>query len=184
MHTRVSDLRVWGFGAKYGGKVRHIFQCGGSPTANGIQGVLDAYRTVFETDLTMSGPTEIHTVLNQAAARSKRFYNTPPSDTNMQYCVLLVLTDGIVNDLQSTKELLQSYRKLGLPLSVIVVGIGRADFSEFHRWNNERSDVRGRFKFVEFREHQFDPDTLSRQALLNVPHEIVDYFLARNILPQ
>lgn len=131
----------------------------------------------------MSGPTVINSVLCQAAARSKEFYNTPPSDTKVQYCVLLVLTDGIVNDLQSTQELVQSYRQLKLPLSVIMVGIGRADFSEFHKWNNEPSDIRGRFKFVEFREHQFDPDTLSRKALINVPHEIVDYFLGRNILP-
>ena len=44
---------VWGFGAKYGGQVRHIFQCGDSATAFGTQGVLDAYRKVFETDLIM-----------------------------------------------------------------------------------------------------------------------------------
>eukprot|EP00579_Thalassiosira_antarctica_P000165 CAMPEP_0201866306 /NCGR_PEP_ID=MMETSP0902-20130614/942_1 /ASSEMBLY_ACC=CAM_ASM_000551 /TAXON_ID=420261 /ORGANISM="Thalassiosira antarctica, Strain CCMP982" /LENGTH=671 /DNA_ID=CAMNT_0048391255 /DNA_START=92 /DNA_END=2107 /DNA_ORIENTATION=- len=183
-YSSSQEYPVWGFGAKYGGKVRHIFQCGSSPTAIGTQGVLDAYRTVFETDLIMSGPTEIHSVLRAAAARSKKFYNAPPSsESKMQYCVLMILTDGMVNDLQSTQELVRSYRELRLPLSVIVVGIGRADFTEFHQWNHAPSDVRGRFKFVEFRQHQFDPDTLSREALLNVPHETVDYFLGRSILP-
>jgi len=182
-YSSSQEYPVWGFGAKYGGTVRHIFQCGGSPTANGTQGVLDAYRTVFETDLIMSGPTVINSVLRQAAARSKKFYNAPLSKTNMGYCVLLVLTDGIVNDLQSTQELVRSYRELQIPLSVIVVGIGRADFTEFHKWNHAPLDIRGRFQFVEFREHQFDPDTLARKALLNIPHEIVDYFLSRNILP-
>mmetsp|Transcript_21973 Transcript_21973/g.53163 ORF Transcript_21973/g.53163 Transcript_21973/m.53163 type:complete len:534 (+) Transcript_21973:736-2337(+) len=174
---------VWGFGAKYGGEVRHLFQCGGSPEVIGTQGILDAYRTVFETDLIMSGPTVLSSVLRKAAARSKKFYLAPPSTTNMGYCVLLVLTDGIVNDLRSTQELVRSYKNLHLPLSVLVVGIGRADFTEFHTWNHLPSDIRGQFKFVEFREHQFDPGTLSRIALQHVPHEIVDYYLFRNVLP-
>ncbi|KAL7536660.1 hypothetical protein ACHAXR_007319 [Thalassiosira sp. AJA248-18] len=174
------EYPVWGFGAKYGGKVRHIFQCGGSATAKGTEGVLDAYRTVFETDLIMSGPSVVNSVLAAAAARSKRFYN---AKTNMQYCVLLILTDGMVSNLESTQKLVRSYRDLQLPLSVIVVGIGRADFSEFHQWSGAPSDVRGRFKFVEFREHQFDPDTLSRKALQNVPQEVVNYFLQRQVLP-
>ncbi|KAL7527830.1 hypothetical protein ACHAXR_002153 [Thalassiosira sp. AJA248-18] len=166
---------VWGFGAKFDGEVRHIFQCGGSATAKGIKGVLDAYRTVFETDLIMSGPSVVNSVLMAAAARSKQFY----IQKNMQYCVLLILTAGMVSDLESTQKLVQSYRDLQIPLSVIVEGIGRANFSEFHQWSGAPSDVRGRFKFVEFREHRFDPDSLSREALQNVPQEVVNYFLQR-----
>ena len=67
--------RTWGFGAKYSGEVRHIFQCGSTPTATGIDGVLNAYRSVFETDLTMSGPTNFLSVLKAAAARAKKYYN-------------------------------------------------------------------------------------------------------------
>ncbi|KAL9183175.1 hypothetical protein ACHAXT_004962 [Thalassiosira profunda] len=178
-YSSSKEYPVWGFGAKYGGAVRHIFQCGHGPTATGTEGVLDAYRTVFETDLIMSGPTTVTSCLRAAAARSKKFYNASSSSTIQQYCVLLILTDGIVNDLQSTEELVQSYRDLQLPLSVVVVGIGRADFSEFHQLH----DLLGGFSFVEFREHQFDPDALSRKALMNVPQEVVDYFVGRNILP-
>lgn len=151
----------------------------------GTQGVLDAYRTVFETDLIMSGPTSTQSVIRAAATRSKKFYNTQlqTRSASVPYCILLILTDGIVHDLQATKELVRSCRELQLPLSVIVVGIGRADFTEFHSWNEESSESRGRFKFVEFRQYQFDPDALSRKALLNVPHDIVDYYLSRNIMP-
>ena len=74
---------------------------------------------VFESDLVMSGPTVINSVLKQAAARSRKFYDAPPSSTNMGYCVILILTDGIVNDLQSTQELVRSYGTLQLPLSVL-----------------------------------------------------------------
>ena len=154
--------------------MQHIFQCGYTKTAKGTEGILDAYRAVFETDLIMSGPSEISHVLRQAAARSKMFYKAPIATTkSMQYCVLLILTDGMVNDLASTKELVQSYKRLNIPLSVIIVGIGRANFTEFHQWSKLSSDERGCFQFVEFREHQFDSDTLSRKALSKVPQEVV-----------
>ena len=178
--------RTWGFGAKYSGEVRHIFQCGSTPTATGIDGVLNAYRSVFETDLTMSGPTNFLSVLKAAAARSKKYSNATTTSSNnnksLNYCILLILTDGMVNDLESTQNFIRAYKDL--PLSIIVVGIGRADFTEMHRWSNTASlNVRGRFAFVEFRECQFDPLTLSRKALERVPHDVRKYFLGRNVLP-
>ena len=178
------DYPVWGFGAKFSGETRHIFQLGNASTAHGVDGILDAYRTVWETDLIMSGPTVLHSVLRAAASRAKKFYNAPVSQTKNHYCILLILTDGIVQDLNSTQELVRSYSSLGLPLSVIVIGIGRADFSDFKQWSNSPSlEICGRFTFVEFREYQFDPEELSRQALVKVPQDIVDYYLSRNILP-
>jgi hypothetical protein len=173
--------RVWGFGAKYDGEVRHIFRCGDSKYAHGTEGVLKAYRSVFDTDFTMSGPTVISDVLRAGAGRARRFHNGP--DKDLRYCVLLILTDGCVHDLPFTQGLVRSYMDDDLPLSVIVVGIGRADFTEFHQWDLAPPEIRGRFKFVEFREHQIDPDNLPRKALLNLPHEIVDYYMGRNIFP-
>uniref|UniRef100_A0A7S4HVZ5 C2 domain-containing protein n=1 Tax=Odontella aurita TaxID=265563 RepID=A0A7S4HVZ5_9STRA len=74
---------VWGFGARYGGEVRHIFQCGQSSPVYDVDGILDAYRSVFQTDLTMSGPTVISKVIQAAAARANRCHvrRTP------SYCV-------------------------------------------------------------------------------------------------
>lgn len=43
-----------------------------------------------------------------------------------QYFVLLILTDGEITDLDQTREAL--VRASGLPVSVIVVGVGPADF--------------------------------------------------------
>jgi len=173
--------RVWGFGAKYDGEVRHIFRCGDNKYAHGTEGVLKAYRSVFDTDLTMSGPTVISDVLRAGAGRARLFHNGP--DKDLRYCILLILTDGCVHDLPFTQGLVRSYMDDDLPLSVIVVGIGRADFTEFHQWDLAPPEIRGRFKFVEFREHQIDPDNLPRKALLNLPHEIVDYYMGRGILP-
>jgi hypothetical protein len=143
--------RVWG-GAKYDGIVQHIFQVRDSKFAHGTEGVLDAYQSVFETDLTKSGPTLISDVLRAAAGRARRFRNDPNMD--LRYCILLILTNRVIHGLPYMQDLVQSYRDADLPLLVIVVGIGRADFTEFHQWDLAPPELHGRFKFVEFREHQ------------------------------
>ena len=43
-----------------------------------------------------------------------------------QYNILLLLTDGIINDMPDTKR--QLVELSALPCSVIIVGVGNADF--------------------------------------------------------
>jgi hypothetical protein len=43
------------------------------------------------------------------------------------YHILLILTDGIIHDMPETKNLIVECAKY--PLSIIIVGIGNADFS-------------------------------------------------------
>lgn len=68
-----SDQRfpVWGFGAKYNGVVRHCFQCGTEVEVQGVQGIMDAYRGVFRTPLTMSYPTIFTEVISTASSYAK-----------------------------------------------------------------------------------------------------------------
>lgn len=70
-YSRSKEFIVWGFGAKFDGEVRHIFQCGDEPTVFGVEGILKAYRSVFATDLTMSGPTVYDQVLQAAAMKAR-----------------------------------------------------------------------------------------------------------------
>ena len=43
------------------------------------------------------------------------------------YHILLILTDGAIHDMRETKDLIVECSKY--PLSIIIVGIGNADFS-------------------------------------------------------
>ena len=95
--------------------------------------------------------------------------------------MLLILTDGIIPDLAHTQEIVQSYRDL--PLSIVMVGIGRADFTEMHRWNSYSYEARGRFTFADYRQHQYDSTALSREVLQRVSFDVTDYFLGRGIFP-
>lgn len=57
--------------------MRHIFQCGHNSVAHDVDGILDAYRSVFQTDLTMSGPTVISKVIQAAASRASKYHVRP-----------------------------------------------------------------------------------------------------------
>jgi len=49
------------------------------------------------------------------------------SQQQQKYNILLIITDGIISDLQSTID--QIVYGSDLPLSIIIVGVGSADFS-------------------------------------------------------
>jgi vacuolar-type H+-ATPase subunit F/Vma7 len=52
------------------------------------------------------------------------------SQINQKYFILLLLTDGIINDMQKTID--EIVRGSSLPLSIIIVGVGSEDFSSMH----------------------------------------------------
>lgn len=161
----VNESVVWGFGAKFGGVLRHLFQCGSSPTVQGLDGVLKAYRCAFQQGLVMSEPTVITQVLQAAAMRAKRSMD----NKEMKYTVLLVLTDGIVEDCAETKRKLNVYDHL--PLSVVIIGVGRANFSALHHLAESPSTT-----VCEYRVHQHDPSAISLAALGDLPSHICRHF--------
>merc|ERR1712066_461211 len=69
----------------------------------------------------MGGPTNFSPVINQAAGLAA----SVPKGT--AYYVLLILTDGAITDMAETKDAI--VRASSLPLSIIIVGVGNADFS-------------------------------------------------------
>lgn len=46
------------------------------------------------------------------------------------YQILLILTDGEIHDMEATKNLI--VEKSNLPMSIIIVGIGNADFANMN----------------------------------------------------
>jgi hypothetical protein len=167
------EYPMWGFGAKFGGIVRHIFQCGLTSTVQGVRGVLEAYRTVFHSDLLMSGPTHFGLVIQAAALRAQQYHES--MSVCRRYCVLLIITDGMVDDVEETQRKLRVYKDL--PLSVIIVGVGRAEFKGMNALCNQGTPA----TFVEFRKHQHDPSSMAKAALEELPRQIVDYMTANNM---
>ena len=175
------QFNVWGFGAKYGGIVRHCFQVGKESQVHGVKGILDAYKETFKTPLTMSGPTVFTEVIQLAAAQAKSRYEVNP----LSYTILLLLTDGAVSDVEATKRSIAACANA--PLSIVIVGIGNADFSamqfldDFEKRNSMNRDI---VQFVQFNAHEHNKTSLTRATLEEIPDQLVDFFYQRGIMPQ
>lgn len=173
---------VLGFGAKYGGVVRHAFQCGPAAEADGIEGVLNAYHQVFRSGLVMSGPTVFTEVMQMAAAQAVSAQEAAKAKGEQCYTILLILTDGAVSDVQSTAACLNQIS--GAPLSVVIVGIGHADFSSMQFLDDASAPgKRDIAQFVEFHKHSLSGVDLTTATLQEIPEQLVGYFQSHGIPP-
>jgi len=172
---------VWGFGAKYSGKVYHLFQCGQSAEVEGIRGVLDAYHRTFQSGLVMSSPTVITEVIQTAAAFAKSGQQQAYQEGKQMYTTLLILSDGAVSDVRATVEALGACSDA--PLSIVIVGIGSADFSAMQFLDDSARDKPDICQFVEFNRHKHDFNSLTAATLHELPDQLVAYFQRNGIDP-
>jgi hypothetical protein len=171
---------VYGFGAKYSGVVRHCFECGGAPEHHGVAGVLAAYKKTFSSGLIMSGPTVFTEVLETVAARATSCQDAAFERGEQCYTVLLILTDGAVSDVQATSECFQKVSQA--PLSVVIVGIGSADFGAMRFLDDySGSGKRDIAQFVEFSKCKHSSQMLTAQTLDEIPGQLTGYFKSMGI---
>ncbi len=105
----------------------------------------------------------------------------------------MILTDGIIDDMDKTIDSL--VEASFLPISVIIIGIGGADFSNFSQMDtldadyvplrdrNGRKSDRDLVQFVPFKKFENDGEKLAEQVLEEIPRQIVEYYQHQNISP-
>lgn len=114
------------------------------------------------------------------------------SQEDQQYFVLLVLTDGVITDMDQTISAIVAASEL--PLSIIIVGVGAADFSAMERLDADTEPLRcGRtgkvmerdiVQFVPYAEFKSaGPERLAMEVLEEVPGQMLSYFSKRGIVP-
>jgi hypothetical protein len=175
---------VWGFGAKYGGAIQHCFQVGKSANLHGLSEVLEAYRGTFHTGLTMSGPTVFSEVINIAAAQARSKQEQAARIGQQAYTILLILSDGAVSNVEETTRAI--HEAGDAPMSIVIVGIGDADFSSMHFLDNFQDNNDGGrdiCQFVEFSKHKHDKRSLTKETLEEIPEQLEDYFFSKGIKP-
>lgn len=70
----------------------------------------------------LSGPTYFAHLIREIRVFTEKNF---AQDVNA-YTILLILTDGVIHDMAATKD--EIVKASGLPLSIIIVGIGNEDF--------------------------------------------------------
>ena len=113
-------------------EVMHCFALNGNifdPEVIGIDQCINVYQSSLQR-YQLFGPTWFSSVLDQVNnfVESKTIEE---SQYNQKYNILLILTDGEIMDLQKTID--QIVRGSELPLSVIIVGVGNADFTNMDK---------------------------------------------------
>lgn len=155
-----------------------------TPDIYSIPGVLEAYHQKV-TQITFSGPTYFAPVLQETINIIRNQHN------NLQYQVLMILTDGIINDMNETIDLLVIGAKL--PLSVIIIGIGNADFSNMEILDADDNPlvsstgekcVRDLVQFVPFSKFEHNQQRLAEEVLEEVPRQILEYYTQNNMYPE
>ena len=77
------------------------------------------------------GPTIFSEVLRMAVEYANYEKNQQGSQ---KYLILLILTDGDINDMQATKD--QIVKAAELPLSILIVGVGSNEFLQMKVYTN------------------------------------------------
>uniref|UniRef100_A0A672QBE4 Copine-8-like n=1 Tax=Sinocyclocheilus grahami TaxID=75366 RepID=A0A672QBE4_SINGR len=184
-----------GFGAKLppDGRVSHEFPLNGNPEnpyCSGIEGVLEAYYQSLKS-VRLYGPTYFSPVINHVAR-----YASLVKDGS-EYFILLIISDGVISDMAQTKESIVNASSL--PMSIIIVGVGPAEFDEMIELDGDevRISSRGRFaerdivQFVPFRDyidrrgnHILSMARLAKDVLAEIPDQFLQYMRSRGIKPQ
>lgn len=96
------------------------------PNIYGLENIISTYReVVFK--LNFSGPTYFTPLIKNVINMIK--INLENSNDNVYY-ILMILTDGQINDMPQTCDAI--VEAAYLPLSIIIIGIGTADFTNMN----------------------------------------------------
>ncbi|XAR50393.1 hypothetical protein NMG60_11004704 [Bertholletia excelsa] len=187
-----SDKRfpAWGFGARpIDGPVSHCFNLNGSSNyceVEGIQGIMMAYTSALF-NVSLAGPTLFGPVISTAAQIAGHALAT----NEQKYFVLLIITDGVITDLQETKDAL--VQASDLPLSILIVGVGGADFKEMEILDADRGErlesstgrvaSRDIVQFVPLRDVQSGEISVVQSLLAELPTQLLTYMRTRGIQP-
>ncbi|OMJ84218.1 hypothetical protein SteCoe_14705 [Stentor coeruleus] len=171
---------IFGFGGVPNGEseANHCFPLTfdkSNPYVVGAQGLLDAYRKALPL-VELSGPTLFKHIIENVitVARSQ-----PP---HVGYHVLLILTDGEIMDMSDTISNIIDASQL--PISIIIIGVGSANFSSMERLDCDRgvlTDMRGIsasrdiVQFVPFIRFGGNPAALASEVLKEVPKQLTDF---------
>ena len=109
----------------------------------------------------------------------------------MKYYILLIITDGIINDYKDTVD--EIVRGTSLPLSILIVGVGDEDFKEMNDLDADEKPLysekykkfmeRDIVQFVPFLKFQNNPTELARQTLEEIPTQLTSFMESKKIKP-
>uniref|UniRef100_A0A8C7H7G0 Copine-2 n=1 Tax=Oncorhynchus kisutch TaxID=8019 RepID=A0A8C7H7G0_ONCKI len=153
----------------------------------GVEGIAQAYSACLP-HIRFYGPTNFSPIITHVARFATQALQ---QETAAQYFTLLIITDGVISDMDETRHAIVQAAKL--PMSIIIIGVGNADFAAMEFLDGDSSvlrsytgeeAVRDIVQFVPFRDFRNAPkETLAKSVLAELPQQVTQYFKQRNLSP-
>lgn len=187
------EVPLFGFGAmvdeSHYSDVSHCFAMNGNcfrPEVYYIDGIKDCYENTIP-KVIFAGPTYFAPML-------KAWNDMVTLETQRnpkKYYVFLLLTDGINHDIDDTVE--QVVISSRLPISIIIVGVGQANFSNMVFLDSDEQPLfckktqtfskRDNVQFVEYNAFKDHPELLAKETLMELPRQMIDHFVSVDLSP-
>eukprot|EP01029_Cantina_marsupialis_P029086 TRINITY_DN779775_c0_g1_i1.p1 TRINITY_DN779775_c0_g1~~TRINITY_DN779775_c0_g1_i1.p1 ORF type:complete len:626 (-),score=199.47 TRINITY_DN779775_c0_g1_i1:208-2085(-) len=157
-----------------------------APEVFGVQGMLDCYQQGIQT-IGLSGPTLFGQILG---GMRQRIVSEGCSQDMQKYHLLLILTDGVINDMGVTVEHIVAMSEL--PVSIVIVGVGNANFDSMDTLDGDdgmlssggRIAKRDIVQFVPFRDFKTQHfSVLAKHTLAEIPGQLLAYMHQHGISP-
>eukprot|EP00850_Spirogloea_muscicola_P001471 SM000005S17268 [mRNA] locus=s5:1103464:1108359:+ [translate_table: standard] len=180
------QIHAWGFGARLQDrKVSHCFGLGGDSRnveVKGLDGLREAYVGTVR-HVALAGPTLLAPLILEATHVAEAARHTK------SYACLVIITDGVVVDLEATITAVvqASY----LPMSIFIIGLGDASFNRMEVFETKKQKLRtaagvaaarAAISFAAMRDHKTAKE-VSQRMLVELPAAVLDYMRAKGIRP-
>ena len=175
----------YGFGANINGAPTPIFNLSltSDPNVHLIPNIIQEYHKAL-TIVKLWGPTNFGPILKTTNSIIKA------ENDKLKYHILMILTDGMIDDIDNTiNELVNSSF---LPLSVIIIGIGNANFDAMNVLDADENPLissggvraaRDLVQFVPFLRYESCPERLAQEVLAEIPNQILEYYELNHLDP-
>lgn len=115
----------------------------------------------------------------------------PISQDRQKFHICVIITDGIINDMDKTID--EIVRASELPVAIIIVGVGDADFESMEVLDGDDEALYSKnlrkyaaadvVQFVPFNDFKHNPHLLAKETLMEVPTQLLNFFRKHNIAP-
>jgi len=179
---------VYGFGGHLPTGTSHCFPLNANisnPEVFDIGGILQVYQQAIYA-IPLSGPTYFQQILHQAV----QIASTAETQENQKYYILLILTDGVIMDMENTvAEIVNNTDK---PLSILIVGVGNENFSQMRTLDGDDQALSSKGKvaardivqFVPMKDFKNQPPyELTKAVLAEIPNQLLAYMKMRGFVP-
>jgi hypothetical protein len=156
-----------------------------SPNVRGLEGIMAAYRNSLA-QVTLSGPTLFAPVIRAATQVAGQSF------TQLTYTVLLIITDGCINDMQDTIDAIVA--GCDVALSIVIVGVGNANFDSMNVLDGDVEPIRSAqgvkakrdiVQFVPFSKFSGGSSAgLAQEVLAEIPKQVDDFCAAHGFVPR